>query len=206
MKKQHLILFILILAVGMVFQTGCGKRGPSVERTAVDTVTDLSGDWNDTDSRQVSTGMIKDCLNFGWIRRFKQDHGGERPIVIVGFVANRGTEQINTETFIQDLERAFLQSGDVRIVANNEFRMKLRSERVAMQDWTDPTTAASIGQELGANFMLFGQINMILDEAGGTRVKYYKINLELVDMTTNEKVWVKAEEIKKIISREDTSW
>jgi hypothetical protein len=40
-----------------------GCAGPKVKRTEVDETIDLSGRWNDTDSRLVAEEMIQDCLS-----------------------------------------------------------------------------------------------------------------------------------------------
>jgi len=60
-------------------------------------------------------------------------------------------------------------------------------------------TAKSMGQEYGADFMLKGQINSIDDQAGKQALKYYQVELELIDMTTNEKVWIGQKKIKKTV-------
>jgi hypothetical protein len=49
--------------------------------------------------------------------------------------------------------------------------------------------------------MLKGQINTIMDEAGKTQLKYYQIELEMIDMLTNEKAWLGQKKIKKTVSR-----
>ena len=41
-----------------------------VKRVGVEDVIDLSGAWNDTDSRLVSEEMIRDSLSAGWIDRY----------------------------------------------------------------------------------------------------------------------------------------
>ena len=61
----------LAMSVGcilMVILASCGAP-KTVERIEADTTIDLSGEWNDTDSRQVSEAMITDCLNHPWITR-----------------------------------------------------------------------------------------------------------------------------------------
>ena len=60
-------------------------------------------------------------------------------------------------------------------------------------------TAKSMGQEYGADFMLKGQINTIEDAAGKQQVRYYQTELEMIDMTTNEKVWIGQKKIKKLV-------
>jgi uncharacterized protein (TIGR02722 family) len=173
---------------------------PKVTRTAVDEQIDLSGNWNDTDSRLVSEEMVKDALVRSWVDEFAAKKG-TKPRVIVGTVVNKSHEHINTETFVKDLERELTNSGRVRFVAGRDQRDEIRAERADQAQNASVQTAKSAGQEYGADYMLKGQINTIMDEAGKTQLKYYQIELEMIDMLTNEKAWLGQKKIKKTVSR-----
>lgn len=185
------------LLVAAVAAAACGKK---VRRIDPETTTDLSGFWNDTDSRQVAEGMIVDCLNHPWIQLHSTDQG-TRPVVIVGAVRNRSMEHIATGTFIRDLERAFINSGRVRVVANPLEREELRDEREAQQDWATEESRKRLRAETGADYMLNGDIEVILDREGGREVKFYQVDLFLTNIESNERVWMGQTEIKKEISR-----
>ena len=159
---------------------------------------DLSGRWNDTDSRQVAEEMTRDVLSKPWLERFTGQQ--ERPpVVIIGVVVNRSHEHIEAETFIKDIEREFINSGKVRVVENDFFREKLREEKDSQQINASPETQSRIAQELGADFMLFGVINSTVDQYKKEKVVNYKINLEMVNLESTEKVWLGDKEIKKYI-------
>ena len=49
--------------------------------------------------------------------------------------------------------------------------------------------------------MLKGSINSIKDEIKGKYVILYQVNLELIDLTNNQKVWIGEKEIKKFVKR-----
>jgi len=85
------------------------------------------------------------------------------------------------------------------LVQNAEFREKLRQERADQQEFASKETAKKWGRELGADYMLFGTINSIIDQYNKKKVIFYKVNLELTDMETNEIVWLGDKEIKKFI-------
>jgi uncharacterized protein (TIGR02722 family) len=171
---------------------------PKVTRTEVDEQIDLSGNWNDTDSRLVSEEMVKDALSRPWVDEFLMAKK-EKPRVIVGTVLNKSHEHINTETFVKDLEREVTNSGRVRFVAAKGPREEIREERLDQAKNASLKTAKSMGQEYGADYMLQGQINTIMDAAGKQEVKYYQTELELIDMTTNEKAWIGQKKIKKLV-------
>lgn len=189
---------LCLLAAGllMVFP-GCATK---VSRVEVGTVTDLSGRWNDTDSRLVSEEMTQDALNRAWVDQF-QSRTGKPPTVIVGRVVNRSHEHINVQTFVKDLERGLINSGRVSFVAAKGEREEIRTERIDQAKHALPETAKGPGKEIGADYMMIGTINTILDESGGTRAMFYQVDLEMIDMANNRKVWIGQKKIKKIISK-----
>ncbi len=195
---------VLSLIALISFMVACAT-GPEVKRVGAEEQIDISGEWNDTDSRLVSEEMIKDALSRPWLEEFISKNN-KKPRVIVGTVKNRSYEHINTQTFVKDLERELTNSGRVVFVAAKEEREEIREERMAQAEHASPETVKAMGREYGADFMLQGQINSILDEGGGTRLKYYQIELEMVNLETNEKVWIGQKKIKKVVKRPGHSW
>jgi len=193
------VLAIAASAALALLIAGCSET-KTVTRVEPDQAIDLSGDWNDTDSRQVAEEMIKDVLNRPWLPDFK----GEKkrtPVVIVGTVRNRSTEHISSTTFTKNLERELINSGRVEFVANKEERAEVRDERTDQQEFSTPESLKKFQQETGADFMLRGDITSIVDQDGGSRVKYYQVNLELVNIETNKKAWIGEKKIKKLVEQ-----
>jgi penicillin-binding protein activator len=195
----------IIILFGLSIALAACASAPKVERTAVDTTIDLSGRWNDADSRMVSEEMIDDCLSRPWLERFSATHGGKAPTVIVGQVKNRSHEHINVQTFVKDLERALINSGKVQFVAAKGERKGVREERLDMAKHASEETMKGPGEEIGADFMLIGSINTIRDEIEGKAVMFYQTNLELINMTNNIKAWIGEKKIKKLIKRPKAS-
>jgi penicillin-binding protein activator len=193
-----LILAALLLA-------GCGGPSKTVTRVASDTTIDLSGDWNDTDSRLTAEEMIKDVLARPWLQEATLA-GNKAPSVIVGTVRNRTTEHIPTVPFVKNLERELINSGRVDFVASSEERQEVRDERADQQENASDETMKRFKQETGADFLLRGDITSIVDQEGGERVKYYQVNLELVNIETNKKVWIGEKKIKKLVSQSGTKF
>ncbi len=192
--------FVIVLAVTAMFGIlACG--GTDVKRVDVGETIDISGRWNDTDSRLVSEAMIDDALKGGWLRKYYRTHGDKSPVVIVGTVRNNSHEHINVQTFSKDLERALLNSGEVDFVASASERKELRSERTDQAKHSSEATAKEMGMETGADYMLKGSINTIEDKEGRKSVMFYQINLELIHIETNKKVWIGEKKIKKFIKK-----
>ena len=184
-----------MVALAALLLASCNRQ---VTRISPDQQVDLSGRWNDTDSKLVAEEMIKDVTTRPWHNDFRIAES-KKPTVIVGYVKNKSNEHIEAETFIKDIEREFINSGFVRVVSNADFREKLREERAEQGEFASPETQAKWGKELGADFMMFGIITAITDSYKKEKVVNYKVNLELSNIETNEKVWIGDKEIKKYI-------
>lgn len=189
------VIFLSLIALA-VLMGSCNRR--SVSRIDPGQTVDLSGRWNDTDSRLVAQEMVNDVLGRPWLGRF-ENANNRQPVVIVGEVRNRSHEHIDAETFVRNMEREFINTGTVRVVQGAEFREIMRQERADQQEFSTPETIARWKREVGADYMLTGTINSIVDQHGRDRVVYYQVNLELSDMETNEKVWIGEKQIKKAI-------
>ncbi|MCF6209505.1 MAG: penicillin-binding protein activator LpoB [Gammaproteobacteria bacterium] len=195
LSKRMKTLWVLLLAVAL---SACATK---VERIDSEEVRDLSGNWNDTDSRLVSEEMIRDVLSRPWINRYTRSHGGEPPVVIVGEVRNLSHEHINVNTFVADMERALINSGNVEVVASSTERGEVRGERKDQDLHSSEGTRNVMGEEAGADFMLKGTINTIIDAEGKKQVKFYQVDLTLISMADNRKVWVGQKKIKKFVDK-----
>ena len=194
---------LLCAAALLATLAGCAA-GTSVRRMDVNEVKDLSGRWNDTDSRLVAEELIADSLSRPWLQ--KAAAGGKQPAVIVQAVRNQSLEHIATDTFVEDLQRALINSGWVAFVASKAERGQLREERFDQDANASEETRKAHGQETGADFSLNGVINAVQDKEGGEAVMLYQVNLKLVDLKSNQIVWNGQKKIKKEIQRAGASW
>ena len=176
---------------------GCGGK-TKVARVHSDSDIELSGRWNDGDSRRVADEMIMDALSRPWLNAWTE----RQPNVIMGRVVNRSHEHINVETFTRNIERALLNSGKVNFVAGQAARDMVRAEREDQQgEHTSFESRADMGQEIGADLMMTGAINAIVDREGKRSVIFYQVTMELINVQTNAKVWIGEKQIKKYVER-----
>jgi len=195
MKLQKIALAAMA-AVLMATTPSCSHK---IERVSVEETIDLSGNWNDTDSRMVAEAMVDQILKGGWISEYNRTHANQKPVVIVGLVYNKTSEHIDASTFIKDVEKAFINSSKVRLVQADAKREALRQERASQQNYSSLETAKQWGKELGADYMLQGDIASITDAYKKEKVTYYQTSLELSDLESNEVVWIGDKKIKKYI-------
>jgi penicillin-binding protein activator len=187
---------VLVIAASALTLSGCARQ---VTRIAPEQAIDLSGRWNDVDSRLVAEEMIRQSFAANWVTSHMQRRGGEPPTVLVGTVRNRSMEHIPVGTFVRDLERAYVNSGQVRVVAGGAERSDIRDERLDQQDHASAESRARLGLEQGASYMLQGEIQSIEDREGRRRVVFYQVDLSLVDLESNSRVWVGQHKIKKYV-------
>lgn len=194
---------LLLFGFALLIAAGC-QPSQKVTRISPDTQTDLSGRWNDTDARFVAEEMIDDVTDKPWLDRFNRNHD-EPPVLIVGNIRNETMEHIDTEVFTKEMERAFVNTGRVTVVANSEERTDIREERRDQQRNASLETMKKMARELGADYMMIGNINSIVDESvsGKEAAIFYTVNLELIDIETNQKVWIGNKKIKKYIERKN---
>ena len=194
---------LLICLAVILLAAGCSTT--KVERVAVGQKIDVSGDWNDYDAMQVAEEMIKDSLSGHWLSDYN-NLKKHNPTVIIGHITNRSQEHINTQVFVKYLERALTNSGKVIFVVSPEEREQIRDERDDQQAGnTLQETIKQKGKELGADFMLIGSQNSIKDAVRGKAVVFYQTNLELIDLETNQKVWIGQHQIKKVVKKSNFS-
>lgn len=190
---------LLALTAAALALSACGLK--RVSRVDPESVTDLSGAWNDTDSRLVANELIGQSLGATWARDWSAANSGQSPTLIVGEFRNRTLEHIAVGTFVRDLERAFITSGSVRVVASAEERSEVRDERADQQVNASAETRARMAREQGARFMLQGDVQAIQDSEGREKIVFYQIDATLIDLESNAKVWVGQHKIKKYIQR-----
>ena len=188
-KTFPLIICLLILSIS------CARTVTRVDPT---TQVDLSGRWNDTDSRMVADKMIFDLFDSESFKSYANKLG-RKPVIIVGLIKNKTSEHIDANNYVKKFEVVIHNSGIAELVESDEFRDKLRLERADQQDFASASTAAKWGEETGADVMLFGEMTSETDTYNKKRVVNYITTLFLTDLETNKRIWYGQNEIKKLV-------
>jgi len=176
--------------------SSCQTR--KVTRIDPSTEIDLSGRWNDTDSRKVADQMIYDLFESDKFKEYSKQLG-RKPVMIMGIIKNKTSEHIDAENYVKKFEFVIHNSNAADIVESDEFRDKLRVERTQQQDFADPATAKKFGKELGADVMLFGEMTSEEDYYNNKRVVNYVTTLFLTDLESSKRIWYGQNEIKKFV-------
>ena len=201
MKKKHSLIGLVVM-LALIVLVGCSST--KVDRVSPDTITDLSGYWNDTDVRIVAESLIADCVNAPAITNYIRNNNS-LPVVIVGNFRNDSDEHIDTSILTKKFEVALINSGKVDFVASSSERGEIRQEREEQQAWASEETAKRLANETGADFMLIGSVKTMVDQMDNTSTRTYWVYAELIDIESNRKLWLgENSEIKKVITKSKT--
>jgi penicillin-binding protein activator len=186
----------LLYLVSLTLLVSCQTR--SVTRIDPAEQIDLSGRWNDTDSRKVADQMIYDLFQSPEFKSYVNQKGG-KPAIVVGMIRNKTSEHIDADNYVKKFEFVIHKSGIADLVESSDFRDMLRKERLEQQDFADPKTVKEMGREIGADVMLFGDMTSEVDVYNNKRVVNYITTLYLTDIETNKRIWYGQNEIKKFV-------
>lgn len=186
-------LLVLAASVGL---GGCASR--SVTRLDATSPVDISGYWNDTDSRLVAEEMIRDALSRPWIELFNRE-SGEAPVVLFDGIRNHTAEHIPQQTFLNTIQKELLNSGRVVFVANSVEREWLRDERADQTINASPQTRNRAQMERGADFLLGGEISYIEDAGNRSQLRVYQVDLRFLSLKDNTIAWAGQKTIRKVV-------
>ncbi len=201
-QKIHFLVGILLIA----FFAGAGCS-TVIERMPADEIIDIGSSWNDTDSRLVAKQMVSVILfsnqdnGVVWWKKYQARNRGQKPVVIVGRVKNLSHEHINIRTFVKDIEHELINFDQIEVVVTRDERKPLVDERVYQLSHVSGKTAVKLKEEVGADFLLTGEINTIMQSDEARNLIYYQVTMELTNIETGIKEWAGIEKIKKLTKR-----
>lgn len=196
-------ILVLLVTIGLVL-AACGPTAKTT-RVSADTQIDLTDRWNDTDLQITAEQIVKQVMGGNWLLEYVEKNQ-KKPVVIVGTVANKSSEHIETSMLVRKIQSELINSGKVRFVADAQERLEVRQERMDQQKHASEETAKNLGEETGADFMLKGEISSISQSRDGETVKYFQVNITLINLENNLTVWMGDVPIKKFTSRDEVKW
>lgn len=193
MKK---ILVSSCVVTAAIMFTGCASKVEYGDAQAVETV---NTDFGSTDLHQIAAKMVDSILASPAIAQ-KSKKGA--PIVIVDRIKNKTDEHIDTESVTDTISTKMLQSGRFQIV--DQSNLEAVKSQISFQNdsgYVDPAAAVKIGNMVGAQYMVYGNMSSIVKINKSTKDVYYKFTLRMLDLTRGTLVWQDEKEIRKQMSR-----
>lgn len=191
--KNIKLLVLLTLALGL---GACQSKVEYGDASAVETVNENFGS---KDLQDITQKMVDSMLNFPPIMLLTAQ---DRPIVFVDKIKNKTSEHIDTESVTDSISNQLLRSGKFRFIDMNKVdAVRKQLDYQNNSGMVDPSTAISLGRQIGAQYMLYGNLSSIIKQAGKTKDVYYKMTMRLMDLNTGLIEWSDEKEIRKTKSR-----
>jgi penicillin-binding protein activator len=189
-------LAVFSLLVGLSFMnTACGPKAfikgqydnPDKENL-------LTDQWSETDMQKVVKEMVASLVSHPKIEQAKTT-----PILMVTRLQNKTSEHIETQSIMDMIRVELTQSGKVGFV-DKEAREDVDAEYEYQANRVNSNKSVS-GQQVGADYILNGRMDSIVQEAGKDKTVYYKITLNMTDLKTNLVVWTNQKQLRKVYKK-----
>ncbi|GAA6172205.1 penicillin-binding protein activator LpoB [Colwellia sp. KU-HH00111] len=197
------LVFATAITLAMISLSGCTNK--SVVRygdaTAVET-NDIN--FGSTDLQTVAGQMTDSLLLSPVVGTLTAN---TRPIIFVESLKNKTSEHIDTESITDSISTKLLRSGKFRFVDMG--RVKAAQAQMDFQHssgMVDTSKAVAFGKQVGAQYMLYGNLASIVKSNKDQADVYYKFTLRLMDLQSGLVEWADETEIRKTKGKEYISW
>lgn len=191
--KQLKIIFILAAVMGL---SACQSKVEYGDATEVETVNENFGS---TDLQDIAAKMVDSMMVFPPVMSITNTG---RPIIFVDKIKNKTSEHIDTESVTDSISNQLLRSGKFRFI--DMTKVDIVRKQLDYQNnagMVDPSTAIKFGRQIGAQYMLYGNLSSIVKQDGSTTDVYYKMTMRLMDLQTGLIEWSDEKEIRKTRSK-----
>ncbi|QSX37864.1 penicillin-binding protein activator LpoB [Shewanella sedimentimangrovi] len=189
------IKLILVLAAAM----GLGACQSKVEYGDATEVETVNENFGSSDLQAITARMVDDMMSFPTVVAMTVK---DRPVIFVDKIKNKTSEHIDTESVTDSISNKLLRSGKFRFIDMTKVdavRKQLDYQNNA--GMVDPSSAINFGRQIGAQFMLYGNLSSIVKQDGSTKDVYYKMTMRLMDLETGLIEWSDEKEIRKTKSK-----
>jgi len=191
-KKAGFVVVACALSLSM---TGCFRMG-GVKYGDAQSVETTTMDFGSTDLQAIAEKMVDSVLTFPPIVQLTAKR---RPVMFVEKIKNKTSEHIDTESITDTISNKILRSGKFRFV--DMTKVQAVREQLEYQNesgMVDPGKAMAMGKQIGAEFMLYGNMSAIKKRSSESKDVYYKFTLKLMNLETGILEWSDEKEIRKV--------
>ncbi len=191
MKKQ---VRALLLCGLLLSASGCGPKafvkGEYDENvSAENNMNDL---WSETDMQKVVQELSASMLGHPSIANAKRP-----PIVMVTKLQNKTDEIIDTQSIMDMLTTELARGGRV-VLVDKEAREDVAAEyEYQNSGMMNEESKKGPGGQVGADFILNGRLDSIVQQVGKDKSVYYKVSLNLTNLQSNLKAWTDYKQLRK---------
>lgn len=156
----------------------------------------LNDQWSETDMQVVVKAMVDSMTAHPSIANAKK-----LPIVMVTNLQNKTSEHIDTQSIMDMVRVDLTNSGKVAFV-DKEARQDISNE----YDYQNSGMVAheskkTAGGQTGADYIINGRLDSIVQEVGKDKSVYYKITLNLTNLKTGIITWTNQKQLRKTFKK-----
>jgi len=191
-KYTKLILPALLLTLSGCAMNSANAYNGNVSYKNVQDVEKTTLNFGATDLNLIVEKMVTSLLRTPIL------DGKKRPVIMLSHVKNKTSEHIDTKNITDKIKTTLLKSGRVRVTSYNEIGKDLQDElEYQSSKYVKKDTAKKIGNQIAADYKIYGEITSIEKNDGRNVDLYYKMTLNLVDIETGLTEWADEKEIRK---------
>lgn len=170
---------------------GCAS-GPEVSYGDPTKVETMTSEFGTTDVQMIAEKMVASLLE-------TPVFGAERPVLWVSPIRNKTSEHIDTKMVTDRIRTSLIKSGRVRFTAASDIPKELQQQLAYQSEagLVDAQTAARQARQIGARYMLYGEIGSIVKRSGRSRLVDYQVTMNLTDVETGIIEWADDKSIRK---------
>lgn len=182
-------------ALGLL--SGCAMFRASIDDVPVDSMEHYRASYDASDMRRITETVTARILGSPLIAGQPKP-----PVMMIAGIDNRTQEYVDTKSLTDRMRTIMIQSGQVQFV-NEARREDLLHEQGYQAVHATPDNQLSLGQQLGARYMLSGSLAQMTQETpkqvriSRQRMKYYKLTLEITDLESGLILWTTEEEFAR---------
>jgi uncharacterized protein (TIGR02722 family) len=200
---------VLSLVLCMLFLSSCAsfKAKRTDAKESDEKALEITDNWVSKDTENAIKEILKQMRKHRGFQRYMKRYGAGVPKLFVAEVQNSTSEAYFP---IGDLNDEFLtelsMSGDY-VLVDAAARDRILDEITYQNDgMVSPDTAKSVGKQIGADLMIFGNIYMKPEKRDGKTVKQYSINIRMTDIEKGIEVLRTRTKVYKYSDKSSYSW
>lgn len=156
----------------------------------------MNDQWSETDMQVIVKSMVDSMTTHPSIANAKK-----LPIVMVTNLQNKTSEHIDTQSIMDMVRVDLTNSGKVAFI-DKEARQDISNEYDYQNSGVvSEETKKTPGGQIGADFIINGRMDSIVQEVGKDKSVYYKITLNLTNLKTGVISWTNQKQIRKTFKK-----
>ena len=189
-KVLPIALAVSLVAAGV---SGCSSTAVGYgDASAVETTTT---EFGSTDLQMIAEKMVDSLLTFPPIVDVTSKR---RPVMFVDTIKNKTSEHIDTESVTDTISSRVLRSGKFRFVDMTKVAsLKKQLDYQNESGMVSESSKMNIGRQIGAEYMMYGNLSSIVKRGGNTKDVYYKFTMKVMHVETGIIEWSDEKEIRK---------